>query len=77
MRRDCDLNKISDGKRYLLNDMVKADCNDCKDCSVCCHDMGTSIVLDPLDFYRISHFLNRSLASPSKRKYRSPPNASS
>ncbi len=60
MRRDCDLNKISDGKRYLLNDMVKADCNGCKDCSVCCHDMGTSIVLDPLDFYRISHFLNRS-----------------
>ena len=32
MRRDCDLNKISDGKRYLLNDMVKADCNGCKDC---------------------------------------------
>lgn len=58
MRRDCDLNEISDGKRYLLNDMVKADCNGCKDCSACCHDMGASIVLDPLDFYRISHYLN-------------------
>ncbi len=58
MRRDCDLNEISDGKRYLLNDMVKADCNGCKDCSACCHDMGSSIVLDPLDFYRISNYMN-------------------
>ena len=60
MLRDCDLNEISDGKKYTLNDMVKADCNDCKGCSACCHDMGTSIILDPLDFYRISSHLNRS-----------------
>ncbi len=59
MLRDCDLNEITDGKRYLLNDMVKADCNDCKGCSVCCHDMGASIVLDPLDCYRLSNALNR------------------
>lgn len=58
MLRDCDLNEITDGKRYLLNDMVKADCNDCKGCSVCCHDMGASIVLDPLDCYRLSNALN-------------------
>ena len=60
MLRDCDLNEISDGKKYTLNDMVKADCNDCKGCSACCHDMGTSIILDPLDFYRISSHLNCS-----------------
>ncbi len=60
MLRDCDLNEISDGRRYLLSDMVKADCHDCKGCSACCHDMGTSIVLDPLDFYRISSYLKYS-----------------
>ena len=60
MLRDCNLNEISDGKKYKLNDMVKADCNDCKGCSACCHDMGTSIVLDPLDFCRISKHLNSS-----------------
>ena len=43
MLRDCDLDKITDGKRYQLSDMVKADCDDCKGCSACCHDMGNSI----------------------------------
>lgn len=60
MLRDCDLSEISDGKKYMINDMVKADCNDCKGCSECCHDMGASIVLDPLDFYRISNHLKLS-----------------
>ena len=57
MLRDCDLNEISDGKKYAINDMVKADCDDCKGCSECCHGMGNSIVLDPLDFNRISKHL--------------------
>lgn len=57
MLRDCDLEEISDGKRYSINDMVKADCDDCKGCSACCHGMGSSIVLDPLDIYRLmTHF---------------------
>ena len=30
MRRDVDLNEISDGKLYTSNDMVKADCYDCR-----------------------------------------------
>ena len=30
MRRDVDLNEISDGKLYTSNDMVKADCYDCQ-----------------------------------------------
>jgi hypothetical protein len=58
MIRDWDLNEVSDGKRYTLSDMVKTDCDDCKGCSACCHDMGNSIVLDPLDLYRISMHLN-------------------
>ena len=60
MLRDCDLDQISDGKKYALSDMVKADCDNCKGCSACCEDMGSSIVLDPLDFYRISTYLERS-----------------
>ena len=42
------LEEISDGKRYGLNDMVRAACNDCAGCSSCCEDMGESIILDPL-----------------------------
>lgn len=60
MLRDCDLNEFTDGKKYMLNDMVKADCNGCKECSECCHGMGNSIILDPLDFYRLSNHLNLS-----------------
>ncbi len=60
MLRDCDLNEITDGKKYTANDMVKADCNGCKNCSVCCHGMGSSIVLDPYDFFILSNHLSLS-----------------
>ena len=60
MLRECNLDEISDGKKYSINDMVKADCDDCKGCSACCHGMGSSIVLDPLDAHRLmSHFHTR------------------
>lgn len=54
MRRKVDMNEISDGKLYGSNDLVKADCGDCKGCSACCCNMGQSIVLDPMDVFRIS-----------------------
>jgi len=60
MLRDCDLNEISDGKKYTLADMVKADCAGCAGCSACCHDMGSSIVLDPLDVCRLTRKLSCS-----------------
>lgn len=60
MLREWDLKEVTDGKKYSLTDMVKADCDDCKGCSACCHDMGSSIVLDPLDFKRISECLEMS-----------------
>ena len=60
MLRERNLDEISDGKKYSINDMVKADCDDCKGCSACCHGMGSSIVLDPLDVHRLmSHFQTR------------------
>lgn len=53
MKRECSLKDISDGKLYSSNDMVKADCLDCKGCSSCCKGMGNSIILDPLDISRL------------------------
>lgn len=60
MKRNIDMNEISDGKLYELNDMVKADCNDCKGCSACCQGMGESISLDPLDIYHLTTGLHTS-----------------
>lgn len=54
MRREGTLEEISDGKLYGLNDMVKADCQDCKGCSDCCRGMGDTVVLDPLDIHRMA-----------------------
>lgn len=59
MLRDCDLEEISDGKRYNVNDMVKADCGGCEGCSACCHGMGHSIVLDPLDIHQLMSRLEK------------------
>jgi len=58
MKREVNLNEISDGKLYGLNDLVKAECNDCKGCSACCQGMGSSIILDPLDIFRLLMNLN-------------------
>lgn len=58
MLREIDLKDISDGKLYDCNDLVKADCNDCKGCSACCRGMGSSIVLDPYDVYRLTEGLH-------------------
>ncbi len=60
MRRQVNIEEISDGRLYTVNDMVKADCQDCKGCSACCSGMGTSIVLDPLDVYRLTKELGKS-----------------
>lgn len=54
MRRNVSMNEISDGRFYGLNDMVKADCQNCEGCFDCCTGMGESVVLDPLDVHRLS-----------------------
>ncbi len=60
MRREGTLEDISDGKRYGINDMVKAGCSDCKGCSDCCHDMGDTILLDPFDIFRMEEGIGKS-----------------
>ena len=54
MKRQVSLEEISDGRLYGLNDMVRADCQDCQGCSACCHGMGSSIILDPYDIFRMT-----------------------
>ena len=54
MRKVENLNEISDGRIYELNDMVRAGCQDCQGCSDCCRGMGDSILLDPLDIFRLT-----------------------
>lgn len=63
MIREVSLEEISDGKLYGLNDMVKADCNDCRGCFSCCQGMGSSIVLDPLDVKRLTEHLGERFES--------------
>lgn len=53
MLRYVDLKEISDGRLYTANDMVKAGCGDCEGCSACCENMADTIVLDPLDVFRL------------------------
>ncbi len=68
MKREVDFNEISDGNLYGPNDMVKADCGDCKGCSACCQNMGESIVLDPFDIYRLTKGLNLSFEALLENK---------
>lgn len=49
MIRECNLEDISDGRRYSSNDLVKLGCNDCEGCSHCCQGMEDTISLDPYD----------------------------
>lgn len=63
MKRNIDMNEISDGKLYTSNDMVKTDCHGCEGCSDCCHGMGNSIVLDPADIYRIFQGTGKDFAA--------------
>lgn len=60
MKRNIDLKEISDGRLYGSNDLVKADCGDCRGCFACCCGMGNSIILDPLDVHRLTTGLNQS-----------------
>lgn len=54
MKRQVSLEEISDGRLYTSRDMVRAGCNDCKGCSACCSGMGESVILDPMDIFRLT-----------------------
>lgn len=54
MEREIDMKEVSDGRLYGLRDMVKADCGGCHGCSDCCESMGSTIILDPYDIFRLT-----------------------
>ena len=60
MEREIDLNEVSDGRLYGLRDMVKVDCGGCQGCSDCCESMGSTIILDPYDVWRLTEGLHVS-----------------
>ena len=49
-----DLSEISDGKVYDRNSLVRVVSNGCLGCHECCEGMGDSIVLDPMDLWRLT-----------------------
>ena len=51
------LDKISDGKLYDIEDIVKADTCGCDGCNDCCLDVGDLVVLTPFDVYEIVNYL--------------------
>ena len=67
MKRNVDLNEISDGRLYSSGDMVKADCRGCEGCSACCRGMGSSIILDPMDIWRLYRGTGKDLRLSWKR----------
>lgn len=58
MKRNCSLEDISDGRLYNIDDLANLSCNGCKGSATCCHGMGSSIVLDPFDVFRLTTKLN-------------------
>lgn len=61
MKRNVNLSEISDGRLYGENDMVKADCRGCQGCYQCCIGMGSSVILDPYDIFRLQQGLGLEL----------------
>ncbi|MBQ9233456.1 MAG: YkgJ family cysteine cluster protein [Lachnospiraceae bacterium] len=57
MFREVTMEEISDGRTYELNDMVKCDTGDCKDCHKCCTGMGSSVIIDPFDVWKLKNEL--------------------
>lgn len=62
MKRNVSLSEISDGRLYGENDMVRADCHGCEGCFQCCVGMGSSVILDPYDVYRLQRGTGKNLA---------------
>ena len=58
MKRQVSIEEIWDGRFYGPGDMVKIGCGECSGCSDCCKGMGKTIILDPLDIYRLTEGLH-------------------
>lgn len=68
MMRDVNIEDIWDGRFYQPGDRVRVGCHDCDGCSDCCRNTGDSIVLDPLDMYRLTKALHRGFEDMIERE---------
>lgn len=68
MIRECNLEDISDGRRYSSNDLVKLGCNECEGCSHCCRGMDDTISLDPYDICALTKATGREMAQLMQRE---------
>ncbi len=66
MKREVPLEELK--RLYGPEDMVRADCGGCAGCSLCCTGMGDSIVLSPLDLYRLEQGLGLSFGQLLEEK---------
>lgn len=69
MKRNIDINEITDGKLYDKNSLVKIDCQDCSGCSECCHVTGDTIILDPYDIWQFAVSFNETFETLHKKGY--------
>lgn len=60
MKRNVSLDEISDGRLLGPEDMAKLGSGDCAGCSACCRNMGRSVILDPMDIFRLTKALKLS-----------------
>ncbi len=58
MKREINIEDISESNLYDDNDMVRIGCNDCEGCSECCRFASDTIILDPSDIFRLEKCLN-------------------
>ena len=61
MKREIPVEELQ--RLYGLGDLVKADCMGCDGCSACCRGMGSSVVLDPFDLFRMEAGLGVSFGA--------------
>ena len=53
MKRNVDMNEISDGERYRSGDLVKIGCDGCGGNASCCKNTADTVILDPYDVFQI------------------------
>ena len=53
MQHKVNLDEISDGTLYTLNNMLRIGCDGCSGASSCCHFAEDTITLDPYDIYQL------------------------
>lgn len=60
MKTHVNIDAISDGRTYDINDMAEAGTSGCDSCSACCHAVGGLVALTPYDVFQMTKHLGMS-----------------